>query len=203
MTTRRETLAGLAAAIAVPTLSAGPIAAASSRDLYAAARKDANGRCSFALFNPEQGEVTAVELPARGHGIAVNRGWSECVVFARRPGRFAVAVRPDGSRRPVWFRSRDDRHFYGHGVFSSDARLLLSTENDYEGERGVIGVRDAGDGYRQIGEFPSHGIGPHDMAFLSDRRTLVIANGAMQTHPSSGRAILNLATVRRQNKWDI
>ena len=126
----------------------------------------------------------------------MNRGGSECVVFARRPGRFAVAVRPDGSRGPVWFRSRDDRHFYGHGVFSSDGRLLLSTENDYEGERGVIGVRDAGDGYRQIGEFPSHGIGPHDMAFLSDRRTLVIANGAMQTHPSSGRAILNRATMR-------
>jgi len=196
MTTRRETLAGLAAAITMPAFAAKSTAAASFRDLYAAARKDDSGRCSFALFSPDSGDVTAVELPARGHGVAVSRDASQCVIFARRPGRFAVAVRPDASREPVWFRTRDDRHFYGHGVFSPDGWLLLSTENDYEGAKGVIGVRDAGDGYRQIGEFPSHGIGPHDMAFLSDRRTLVIANGAMQTHPSSGRAILNLATMR-------
>lgn len=196
MTTRRQTLAGLAATIALPGLVATRGAATTSRDLYAAARVDMGGRCSFALFNPERGDVTAVELPARGHGMAVNGDASQCIAFARRPGRFAVALRPDGRRKPVWFRTRDDRHFYGHGVFSPDGRRLFSTENDYDGATGVIGVRDAGDGYRQIGEFSSHGIGPHDMAFLSDKRTLVIANGAMQTHPSTGRTILNLPTMR-------
>ena len=196
MITRRDTLARLAAVLSMPALARGAAANPASADLYAAARKDHDGHCSFAVFNPHKGELTAVDLPARGHGVAVKPDGSECVAFARRPGRFAVAVRPDASRTPQWFQTRSDRHFYGHGVFSADGRLLLSTENDYDGERGVIGVRDASDGYRQIGEFPSRGIGPHDMAFLSDRRTLVVANGAMLTHPSSGRAILNLATMR-------
>ncbi|MGI8724305.1 MAG: DUF1513 domain-containing protein, partial [Methyloceanibacter sp.] len=41
--------------------------------------------------------------------------------------------------------------------------------------RGIIGVRDATDGYKQIGEFPSYGLEPHDVALLGDGRTLVIA----------------------------
>jgi hypothetical protein len=196
MTTRRQTLASLAALMTLPALAAGSPARAAARDLFAAALKDEKGGCSFAVFSPEDGLVTAVDLPSRGHGIAVRRDGTACVIFARRPGRFAVALEPDGGRAPVWFETRPDRHFYGHGAFSGDGRLLLSAENDYDGARGVIGVRDAGDGYRQIGEFPSYGIGPHDVAFLSDRRTLVIANGAMQTHPSTDRAILNRATMR-------
>jgi hypothetical protein len=57
----------------------------------------------------------------------------------------------------------------------------------------VIGVRDASAGYRHIGELPSHGIGPHDLALLSDERTLVVANGGIRTHPDRRREELNLA----------
>ena len=74
-----------------------------------------------------------------------------------------------GSRPPVWFASKPDRHFFGHGAFSADGRLLYATENDYERARGMIGVRDATDGYRQIGEFPAHGMEPHDIALLDGR----------------------------------
>ena len=69
-----------------------------------------------------------------------------------------------------------------HGVFSADGRLLYSTENDYDGARGMIGVRDVTGGYKQIGEFPAHGMEPHDIALLSDDRTIVIANGGIRTH---------------------
>ena len=87
------------------------------------------------------------------------------------------------------------RHFYGHGAFSADGRLLYSTENDYEHARGVIGVRDAGADYRRVGEFHSGGVGPHDAAMLSDGRTLVVANGGIETHPDHGRTPLNLETM--------
>jgi hypothetical protein len=46
-----------------------------------------------------------------------------------------------------------------------------------------------------VNEFPAYGIGPHDLRLLSDGRTLVVANGGILTHPDSGRAKLNLATM--------
>ena len=179
---RRElllSLAGSAVALALPRHAL----AAFQAECFAAARKDDRGTFSAALFSLS-GDVRSVELPGRGHDIALRPGGGEWVAFARRPGRFAVAV-PIGTRPPVWFAAKPDRHFFGHGVFSADGRLLYSTENDYAGARGVIGVRDAAGEYRQIGEFPAHGIEPHDIALLSDGRSMVIANGGIRTHPDS------------------
>ena len=101
----------------------------------------------------------------------------------------------DGRAAPYFFHARPDRHFYGHGVFSSDGRLLYTSENDFENGLGVIGVRDTTNGYRQIGEFSSYGIGPHDITLLGDGTTLVVANGGIETSPETGRRILNLAEM--------
>lgn len=165
---RRVMLAGLASSGAVLLL---PKRAHASFDpeYFAAARKDDRGIYSAALFNLESGDSRAVELPGRGHDITLKPDGSEWVAFARRPGRFAVAV-PIGARPPVWFEAKPDRHFFGHGVFSADGRLLYATENDYENARGLIGLRDATDGYRQIGEFDARGMEPHDIALLGDGR---------------------------------
>src|SRR6185312_463931 len=133
--------------------------------------------------------------PARGHDLVQRPGTRECVVFARRPGTFAIAFSTDASAAPVEFQSKPDRHFFGHGSFSRDGRLLLTSENDFEAVRGVIGVRDATAGYRQIGEFDAAGMEPHDLCLLSDGRTLVIANGGLETHPLSERENLNVATM--------
>ena len=118
---------------------------------------------SAALFSLEGGDVRSVELPERGHDIALRPGTNEWVAFARRPGRFGVAVPTDG-RAPTWFNAKADRHFFGHGVFSADGKLLYTTENDYARAQGIIGIRDATDGYKQIGEFSARGMEPHDVA---------------------------------------
>jgi len=184
-------LAGTAAALSVPK----SVAAAFAPERFAAARKDDRGTYSAALFDLEQGDIRSVELPSRGHDIALRPGGREWVAFARRPGRFGVAV-PMDRREPMWFSSRPERHFFGHGVFSADGRLLYTTENDYEHGKGVIGVRDAGAGYNQIGEHAGYGVGPHDLALLSDGRTVVIANGGIRTHPDAKREELNLADMQ-------
>jgi hypothetical protein len=184
-------VAGSAATLVVPK----PVIAAFAAERFAAARKDDRGTYSAALFDLEQGDIRSVELPGRGHDIALRPGGREWVAFARRPGRFGVAV-PTGAGAPVWFASKPDRHFFGHGVFSADGRILYTTENDYGSGRGVIGVRDADAGYRQTGELAGYGVGPHDLALLSDGRTVVIANGGIRTHPDQGREELNLADMQ-------
>lgn len=161
--------------------------------LYAAARRGADGHYSAALFTVDGRDVHAVPLPGRGHDITVSPVDHTCVVFARRPGSFAIAFSADRARAPIVFTTPADRHFYGHGVFSRDGRLLYATENDFDGARGVIGVYDVGAGYRRIGEFSSGGIGPHDLALIGDGSVLVIANGGLIEHPDfgEGRRILN------------
>jgi hypothetical protein len=141
---RRMVLTGLASSGAVLLAPRG-VHATFGAEYFAAARKDDSGIYSAALFNLESGDLRAVELPGRGHDIALRPGGREWVAFARRPGRFGVTV-PTGSRQPVWFTAKPNRHFFGHGVFSADGRLLYATESDYENARGVIGVRDATDG---------------------------------------------------------
>lgn len=172
------------------------IASAKERELYVAALRERDGGYAAAIFSADEGVLARVALPARGHSFAIRPGTRECIAFARRPGNFAVAFDEAGTKPPVWFTAHEGRHFYGHGVFSRDGKLLYSTENDHEGARGVIGVRDATDGYRQIGGFSSGGVGPHDMALLGDGHTLVVANGGIETHPDFGREPLNLDTMK-------
>jgi hypothetical protein len=189
---RRAFMASLASSAALFAFPQG--AAAFEPECFAASRRDDTGNFSAALFTLS-GDLRVVELPERGHDVTRKPDGSEWVAFARRPGRFGVAIPIDG-RPPVWFASKPDRHFFGHGVYSADGKLLYTTENDYEHAAGVIGVRDATDSYRQIGEFSAHGMEPHDVALLGDGKILVIANGGIETHPDHGAEELNLGEMQ-------
>jgi hypothetical protein len=133
-----------------------------------------------------------VVLPGRGHGICVRPDGSQAVVFARRPDDFLWVVDVDSGRVLQQKTSQPGRHYFGHGVFDPAGRLLYVTENAYDEGHGVVGIYDAADGYRRLGEIPSHGVGPHELKLLADGRTLVIANGGIHTHPDSERSKLNL-----------
>ena len=137
-----------------------------------------------------------VPLEARGHDIAIDRKNNRAVAFARRPGTFAVAFDLDGRREPIVFNAAEGRHFYGHGAFSADGRLLYVSENDIAAGRGVIGFYDAAAGFKKLGEMPSHGVGPHEIILLDDGRTLAVANGGIDTVPEAGRAMLNLEDMK-------
>ena len=137
---------------------------------------------------PEPARSRARRLPAAGR----RRGGR-----LRPPARH-LRRRVRAARRPGAppLRHPADRHFYGHGVFDPTGRLLFATENDVASGQGVLGVYDAADGYRRVGELPAHGVGPHDVALLPDGRTLAVANGGILTRPETGRAKLNLGTMR-------
>lgn len=175
---------GIALAASGPTL---PLAVGTSAET--------GGRFAARMITGQAGRGQVVDLAGRGHGAAWRRGAGEVVILARRPGRFAVVIDVLEGRVRQRFETPRSRHFYGHGVFSRDGRRLFATENDFDSGHGVIGVYDAENGYRRLGELPSHGIGPHELALLSDGRRLVVANGGIRTHPDSGRRKLNLATM--------
>ncbi|MCB1452489.1 MAG: DUF1513 domain-containing protein, partial [Rhizobiaceae bacterium] len=140
--------------------------------------------------------VSRNPLPDRGHGFA-NAAYADWLVaFARRPGNFAVGFHKQNRTEPLLFHAPAGRHFYGHGAFSGDGRLLYAAENAFETGDGVIGIYDATGGFARIGEFPSHGVGPHEIVMMPDGKTLCIANGGIKTHPDFGRQKLNLATMK-------
>jgi hypothetical protein len=131
----------------------------------------------------------------RGHGIAVDpQRQGRVILFARRPGFSCceLDLREDRVGRVV--DAQPGRHYYGHGCFTPDGRYLLTSENEYASGRGVIGIYD-GATLRHLGEWPSHGIGPHDLLLMPGGKQLAVANGGIRTHPDSGRRKLNLAEM--------
>lgn len=191
MTTRRSFLTGLLATGLVPTPSWADVG---SPALLAAARRQTGQHLIVGLS--EQGQILFESvIPARGHAAAAHPNRPEILAFARRPGRFAEVIDCRTGARLSRLLPPEERHFYGHGCFSRDGRYLLTTENDYEAARGVIGVWDAAKGYARVTEFASGGVGPHDV-LLHSEQILVVANGGIETHPDSGRAKLNLPTMR-------
>lgn len=138
-----------------------------------------------------------VPLPARGHGVAVQPGGSLAAAFGRRPGTYLqVFDYKNGTRWPIYMADAG-RHFYGHGVFSPDGKLIYATEGKSQTSQGVIGVYEVqpaeqGGRLTKVAEFSGFGIGPHEVV-LADSETLAIGVGGVHTH---GREPLNLDTMQ-------
>lgn len=172
-----------------------PDATAAEEALYLGARLN-NGGYEVAVIDERGRDRLVLPVEGRGHSFAIDAPRRRAVAFARSPGRHAVAFDVDGRGEPVPVTSPADRHFFGHGIFTPEGRLMLATENDYEAGRGVTGVYDVEAGYRRIGEFATGGIGPHEVVLMPDGRTLCIANGGILTHPDYDRLKLNLDRMK-------
>ena len=193
---RRDFIAGAGAAFLAGLAPRAAQAAASADAFFATAFMDRGGAYGLALLT-ERGEILhRAALPERGHDACVDPATGRVVVFARQPGTFAAVIDRDMRKPPLTIASVPGRHFFGHGAFSPDGALLYATENDYDAAAGMVGIYDARDGFARIGEFPTHGVGPHEILLLADGRTLAVANGGIETHPDFGRAKLNIATMK-------
>jgi len=164
--------------------------------ILASACKFSDGGYGAVLLDHKGAVLKRIDLPARGHDVVFNPSGDKVVVFARRPGNFATTFDVAGSRHAELFFAPQGRHFYGHGVFSTDGRLLFASENDFDNATGRIGIYDAANGFSRVGEFDSHGIGPHEIALMPGGKSIAICNGGIETHPNSGRAKLNLDAMK-------
>ncbi|WP_371224966.1 DUF1513 domain-containing protein [Roseovarius sp. 2305UL8-3] len=192
MANRRAFLTGLLASAVCPA----PTWADAGDPAFLSAARMVDS--SYALFGLDQAGTVQfqIPLPARGHAAAAHPNRPEAIAFARRPGTFAILLDCVLGQPKVLLDAPEGRHFYGHGVYSDDGRYLFTTENDYEQAEGRVGVWDVDQGYQRIAEFPSYGVGPHDIRLMPDNETLVIANGGIETHPDAPRVKLNLPVMQ-------
>ncbi|NIZ08044.1 DUF1513 domain-containing protein [Pseudooceanicola sp. HF7] len=191
MIPRRAFLAALAAAATAPGLSW----ADAGSPAYLAAAREADGSYALHGLAGDGAALFRIALPARGHAGTAHPKAPEAVAFARRPGTFGLVIDCVHGKVLKVLESPEGRHFYGHGCFIAGGDILCTTENDYTARRGVIGLWDRRQGYRRIGEIPSHGIGPHEMLALPGD-VLVVANGGIETHPDRGRDKLNIPSMQ-------
>ncbi len=194
---RRGVLIGGLAVLALPTALRSRLASAesTSRAVYVSAARLRGSSYGVVVLAEDGRVLREIPIRERGHDIAVDPVFRRGVVFARRPGFFALAFDIDGTRAPELFVPPSARHFYGHGVFARDGRLIYTTEHDSETGDGVIGIYDATGGWRRVGEFPSYGIGPHEAIVLADGRTLAVANGGFGNDAATGRESVGLGLM--------
>ncbi len=191
MHARRGFLAGMVASAVTPSLSWSAVgdpvalsAALSPESKHLLVGLTLGGDIAF-----------QIPLPDRGHAAAAHPFVAEAVAIARRPGRFAKVLDCATGTVLKTLSAPKNRHFYGHGAFSADGKLLFTTENDIPTGLGRVGVWDRSLNYSRVGEFASGGIGPHEVLRLPSG-TLAVANGGIRTHPDRGREKLNLDTMR-------
>jgi hypothetical protein len=140
--------------------------------------------------------ISKISIPARGHDvIALPNKPGRALVFARRPGTFAIEVDFINNRIVTEINPQRGLHFYGHGVISKKHNVLMTSENDFISGNGQIVLRDATN-YQVLARYASGGIGPHQLAIMPDGNSLVIANGGIRTHPDSPRKKLNLDSMQ-------
>lgn len=188
MTSRRSFLAGGLAMASLPRLTWADV----GTPAFVAAAKTSQGFVLHGL-SPQGHSLFQLPLSARGHAACAHPSRAIAVAFARRPGTFAVVLDCATGAVLHSLTPPPDRQFNGHGAFSADGAVLMTSEVVAQGSAGRIGLWDTRD-FRRIAEWDSGGIGPHDIKLLPDGR-LVVANGGIQTDPGD-RTKLNLPTMR-------
>jgi hypothetical protein len=192
---RRRFLAGSLVTLAAARSTLAAAGANAETAMYATACHQPDGSYAVLLLGGDGRILRHVPLNARGHDIAIDRVHRRAVAFARRPGFFAVAFALDGQAEPIVFAPEEGRHFYGHGAFSRDGRLIFTSEHNIDTGDGVVGIYDTAT-FRRVGELPSYGIGPHEAILLSDGKTLAVANGGFGSDPATGRESVDLAGMQ-------
>ncbi|TLX53239.1 DUF1513 domain-containing protein [Stutzerimonas nosocomialis] len=190
---RRAFLGFGSALIAASALGGWTLAHHGEQKILLSARDDGQGRHYAVGFRLDGTQVFATPVAERCHDIYAHPHLPLAVFVGRRPSRESYLIDSRDGRLLQVLASPADRHFYGHGVFHKDGGWFYTTENDTsEPGRGVLGVyRVEGERLVRSGELSTHGVGPHQLLWMPDGETLVIANGGIRTEADS-RAMMNL-----------
>lgn len=164
------------------------------KKLYASAYSLNKQEHFFGLFDEKGEMIWDTKLLDRAHAPVVHPNQSIVGIVARRPGFFMDFFDVSTHQNIMRIEPTQDHHFYGHALFTTDGKRLITQENHYPSGQGKIFVREWPSG-QVVQSFSSNGIGPHESVLLNDQ-VLVIANGGLMTHPDEDRKILNLDTMK-------
>jgi len=165
--------------------------------LLLSARDDSDGRHYAVGCRLDGRQVFATEVGQRCHDIIHHPGQPIALFVARRPGTESYLLDLRDGRLLQTVHTPADRHFYGHAVIHKSGEWLYTTENDIRDPgRGLLGIyRFDGPNLQRTGEIETHGIGPHQVSWLPDGETLVVANGGIRTEAES-RVDMNLHAMQ-------
>jgi len=125
----------------------------------------------------DEPKVALTELWFLAHGFNIDpNDQTKASVFEKK-GAGAAYVDLAAKAVIAKIKSPERRHFYGHGAYSADGKLLYATESFLdEDHRGALIVRDAKT-FEELGEVPTFGAAPHDCMLIDDGKTMVVTNG--------------------------
>jgi len=169
----------------------------SKEPLLLSARDDKQGQHYAAAYGLDGKAQFVTPISQRAHDMAIHPHLPLALWTARRPGTQSHLIDLQSGQLLQVIKTPSDRHFYGHALFDSQGEYLYSTENDItDPGRGVLGIwRFSGHQLVREGELSTHGIGPHQLGWLNDGQTLVIANGGIRTEAES-RVEMNLNAMQ-------
>jgi hypothetical protein len=178
-----------------PLLAALPAPAQSPDEILIASAADDIHGGHWLIVMTDMGETRVRHpLPDRAHHVAAHPSEPLVAVVARRPGYYIDLVDYRKGELVSRIKPQPGRHFYGHAIFTSDGDALLVTEMDIEtGQGRVTRYSVSGSGNMPITDFPSYGVGPHELLLTPDQSTVIVANGGILT---DGRDKLNIETMK-------
>lgn len=174
MISRREFLKFIALAAASPKL----IHASNPPDIFVGGGKQFNTKTKtthfFLSYNDlSRNSQSFINTHFFPHGIDLHPNQDTLIAFQKKGlGACEISLREQKITRQI--HAVNQRTFYGHGCFSADGSRIFSTEVKPNLE-GVIGLRDARS-LKVIGDFPSHGVMPHECKLIDQGKTLVVTN---------------------------
>ncbi|MES2821310.1 MAG: DUF1513 domain-containing protein [Pseudomonadota bacterium] len=195
---QRRAFLGLGGALlAASALGGWTLGRSGHQPLLLSARDDQAGGHLAVGYRLDGTAVFATPVAQRCHDIMPHPHLPLALFVGRRPGTESYLIDTRDGRLLQVVSTPANRHFYGHAVFHKGGEWLYATENDTdEPGRGVLGVyRLQGSQLRRVGEHASHGIGPHQLLWMPDGETLVVANGGIRTEADS-REVLNLDAMQ-------
>lgn len=194
---RRTVLAAGCALLAGSALWGWKLGQDGAQPLLLSARDDGQGRHYAVGYRLDGRRQFATQVAQRCHDVVPHPSLPLALFVARRPGTQSYLLNTQNGAVLQTLDSPAQRHFYGHAVFHHTGQWLYTTENDTSDPgRGVLGVyRFAQDRLQREPELSTHGVGPHQLLWMPDGETLVIANGGIRTEADS-RLMINLDAMQ-------
>jgi len=148
---------------------------------FASASEDSQGKHWLIAFDQLGAQKLRYPLPSRAHQVLKHPFKPWLFVIGRRPGHYLLGVDMQTGELVADYQHTSDQHFCGHMQISADGKLLYTTENITRNSHGLVVVRDIDKNGRIVKQFPSGGLGPHQLLLSHDGQYMVVANGGIHT----------------------